>query len=644
MDNIIYHDSPLAAYLQGPSLNAGEGTGESEPGWIASVEDSDTGEKKDISGDEAPKAPSFAPRGPSTLHSKLRGKLPQPLKLPQSGSINRLQNACSRVVNSRLGRADNARFLEHFRYIIVASQLLTESSGQGTFKIPAAPGIDGQQQTADYKIESVNVTGATATGVGAFVTVCLIQWARDQEEGGFSKGRLLVAVFATAVGLTFAYAHATRKWLQHLRHRAINTASVLVANLQTFDTASSSALMLIQEVELVSRGYRLSTPLPPITRLDEKGQNRRCARLRRSLKNAFAAVIPALLEECATLRSLVEPDDLERYLDVYDITSQDMQEAFLGYSEDEFEDSETLKSLRILQYRLISLRRIMLCSLLALEAEGDKSDFYRWRTAIESMKNMAEMSGTWCEKFNKILSEEEQFTMPSPQPKRASTLSPDKERLRTQVRKLSALSSGIRGLQAKMQILREESNKSLEESSEVNELGGHLMAQYDSIGADLKSLVQAWEAGKAALALNIDRAERRISQASSNGGLRSPVPSLGGLTAVDEDGTPSDALRALNGEPTLPGHKHSSSSGISNSESDEEIFEAIAMPRQRTTMSREERMAKMQEDRIRQASAREQRESSVNMLKELESVINLRPGPGPRRQRPVTFAGRIGSL
>lgn len=89
------------------------------------------------------------------------------------------------------------------------------------------------------------------------MTVCLIQWARDQEEGGFSKGRLLVAVFATAVGLTFAYAHATRKWLQHLRHRAINTASVLVANLQTFDTASSSALMLIQEVELVSRGYRL---------------------------------------------------------------------------------------------------------------------------------------------------------------------------------------------------------------------------------------------------------------------------------------------------------------------------------------------------------------------------------------------------
>lgn len=490
----------------------------------------------------------------------------------------------------------------------------------------------------------MNVTGATATGVGAFVTVCLIQWARDQEEGGFSKGRLLVAVFATAVGLSFAYAHATRKWLQHLRHRAINTASVLVANLQTFDTASSSALMLIQEVELVSRGYRLSTPLPPITRLDEKGQSRRCARLRRSLKNAFAAALPALLEECATLRSLVEPDDLERYLDVYDITSQDMQEAFLGYSEGEFEDGETLKALRILQYRLISIRRILLCSLLALEAEGDKSDFHRWRTATESMKHIAEMSGAWCEKFNKILSEEEQFTMPSPQPQRAPTLSPDKERLRTQVRKLSALSSGIRGLQAKMQILREESNKSLEESSDVNELGTHLMAQYDSIGADLKSLMQAWEAGKAALALNIDRAERRISQASSNGGLRSPVPSLGGLTAVDEDGTPSDALRALNGEPILPGHKHSSSSGISASESDEEIFEAIAMPRQRTTMSREERMFKMQEDRVRQATLKEQRESNSNMLKELESVISLRPGPGPRRQRPVTIGGRIGSL
>lgn len=176
-----------------------------------------------------------------------------------------------------------------------------------------------------------------------------------------------------------------------------------------------------------------------------------------------------------------------------------------------------------------------------------------------------------------------------------------------------------------MQILREESNKSLEESEEVTELGSSLMAQYESIGADLRALVQAWETGRAALAVNIDRAERRVSQNSN--GLRSPVPSLGGLTAVEEGG-PSDALRALNGE-LVP---RSGPPSVSGSGSDEEIFEAIAIPRQRPMMSREERMAKIQEDRARQASLREQRESTTNMLKELESVINLRPmrNPGGR--------------
>jgi hypothetical protein len=237
---------------------------------------------------------------------------------------------------------------------------------------------------------------------------------------------------------------------------------------------------------------------------------------------------------------------LEKYLDVYDITNPDLQEAAQGYSEGEFEDAETLKVLRLLQYRLSTLRRVYLCSLLALEADGGKPDFNRWGLTVDSMLDLAAPTCNWSEKLNRILGEEEQFVVPSPTKTQPT---PGRERLRNSVRKLGTLSQGIRGLQAKMQILREESNKILEESDDVTELGAHLMAQYESVGADLKSLLQAWETGRNALALNIDRHERRISQASS--GLRSPVPSLGGLTAVDE-GSPSDALRALNGELLSP--------------------------------------------------------------------------------------------
>lgn len=319
---------------------------------------------------------------------------------------------------------------------------------------------------------------------------------------------------------------------------------------------------------------------------------------------------------------------MEKYLDVYDINNPDLQEAALGYSETEFEDAETLKVLRILQYRLSTLRRVYLCSLLALEADGGKPDFNRWSITIDSMLGLTAPTGNWSEKVNRILCEEEQFVLPSPA---KAQQTPGRERLRNSVRKLGTLSQGIRGLQAKMQILREESNKILEESDDVTELGAHLMSQYESVGADLKSLLQAWETGKSALALNIDRHERRISQASS--GLRSPVPSLGGLTAVDE-GSPSDALRALNGELLTP--HNSAPSSVEDENSDDEVFEAIAIPktRGRLSMTREERMRRIED----QKSLREQREGHNSMMRELESVIQFRP------QRKSPSGGRVTSL
>ncbi|ORY19481.1 Mysoin-binding motif of peroxisomes-domain-containing protein [Clohesyomyces aquaticus] len=608
MENVIYEDSPLAEYLEGEARGA-SGSPPSPP----------------------PERQNFAPRGPSTLQSRIRNKLPTPLRIQigGNGSVARIHGACSKAVNARLGRADNQRFLEHFRYLVVASQLLGEQAGLRATALPNFP-ADGPAQQQDFRVATTNLTGAALTGGTAFVLVWLLHWSRARANG-FSKSRFCVVLAVFAAIATTCYAYLRRQWLQYLRQQAVDGASVLVTNLQAFEASTSSAIALIQEVELVSRGYRLSSPLPPISRIEEKGQARRCHRLRRSLQTAFAAAIPVFAEQCGSLKQLIEEDDLEKYLDVYDINNPDLQEAAQGYSKSEFEDAETLKALRILQYRLSTLRRVYLCSLLALEANGGKPDFTRWAVAVESMESMAAPTGQWSEKINRILAEEEQFVLPSPHQKTQPSAARD--RLRNSVRKLGSLSQGIRGLQAKMQILREESNKSLEESDDVTDLGAHLMTQYESIGADLKSLVQAWESGKSALALNIDRHERRISQASS--GLRSPVPSLGGLTAVEE-GSPSDALRALNGDLLSP--RQSAPSSVEGSNSDDEVFEAIAIPRTRPIMSREERMQKIQEDRVRQASLREQREASNNMLKELESVIILRP------QRMSAGGARITSI
>jgi hypothetical protein len=185
--------------------------------------------------------------------------------------------------------------------------------------------------------------------------------------------------------------------------------------------------------------------------------------------------------------------------------------------------------------------------------------------------------------------------------------------------------------------LREESERALNEAEDLSELGPSLMAQYESIGQDLKMLQQAWEEGRAALAMGIDRNEKRLSSIST---LLSPATSLSGLTTVEEvGGSAADALRALTGE-----SPRSSTSGGKGEfllpVEEQEVFEAVSQPpsRPRSMLTREERLAKMKEEREQRALTREKLEANRGMLRELEMVINLRP---KRATMPAVGSSRL---
>ncbi|KAL3424790.1 proliferating cell nuclear antigen [Phlyctema vagabunda] len=613
MESVIYDGSPLADYLEGEA-------GGDAP-WTTQHEQ--TADHKD-----ALPEPSFAPRGKPAIPFRFRQKLPPPLRLtaPQHTAVAAIHNACSRAVNSRLGRADNERFLERFRYIIVASQLLNTHSflSQGTLghsrpdslAIPIAP-----------KVGSFTLAGAALTALGAFVLAWLIHWARGTTNNSIlGRGRIFVVLTFLVVLATVSYAHMRRQWLQYLRQQTLVETSEFISKAQGFDEVASAALTLVQEVELVSRGYRISSPLPPISRLEDRCQTRRCARLRRTIRLSFVDMLPRYKEAFHALQPYTEPMDLEKYYDVYDISDLDFSEAMVDYTDIAFEDEDSLRVLKILAARLHTLRKVFLSCLLALDAHGGKPDFVRWSTAVDEVHATCIVTRKAEERLRSILSEEETFPVP-PTPK--LPLSPSRERWRAQLRKLNSLSSGIRGLQAKLHVLREESDRNLNDSSDVSELGTNLMIQYESIGIDLKGLMQEWEDGKAALASNIDRNERRISSMS---GILSPTISLSGLTAVEEGGA-LDALRALNGE-----DRRSRSSLDFSSSDAEEVFEAVALPRQRSTLTREQRIIKMKEDRVKRESTKDRVDANTHMLRELESVINLRP----RGRR--TPAGRITSI
>ncbi|KAI9845802.1 MAG: hypothetical protein M1837_004482 [Sclerophora amabilis] len=591
MESVIYEDSPLAQYL--------EAEGEAPSDWASVPVASEP---------PSPSLKSFAPRGPSNVRSQFRDKIPRPLQLsiPQTSAVARIHNTCSRAVNSRLGRSDNASFLEQFRYIIIASQLLNIDSNAPYHSLSN----EIEQPTPAAPATHLSLVGAVATGIVAFALVYVLQWARRNGPSHLGKGRATIAASLIAIATAVLYAYFRRKWLTYIRQHAVDSASRFVTDSQNLDAAASASIALIQEVELISRGYRLSTPLPPVSRLEDQTQTKRCARLRRALKKCLVTALPPYIQACDRLRPLAEDLDLERYCDIYELSEMDIQDAELGANDANFDDGESLRALKVMFHRLRTLRRVLLCCLLAIDADGGSLDFARWGAATDEIKQLDVITAEANEKLRRILSEEEHFAVP-PTPKSPQT--PGKERVRVQLRKLNALSQGVRGFQAKLHLLREESAKSFDDAGEVSELGSSLMAQYESLGNDLKLLLHEWENGKSALTLNMSKHESRMSLASN--GVKSPTPSLGGNTVVD--GSPSDALRALTGEEKSP-----SSVDLSNSEN-EEVFEAIGLPRQRSALSRDERIAKMKDERARLASKRESAQANTHMLRELESVINL---------------------
>jgi len=168
-----------------------------------------------------------------------------------SGRIILTCSSLQKAVNSRLGRADNARFLERFRYLIVASQLLNAHSHLG--QAPSARSKDIPISLPDTGLAALTHEGVALTGSFAFGLAWTVNWVR----GDHAVGQTLLYFGVLGLLGIIAYAYVRRQWLQYLRQQNIGDITSLVAKSHELDSAASGALSLVQEVELVARGYRM---------------------------------------------------------------------------------------------------------------------------------------------------------------------------------------------------------------------------------------------------------------------------------------------------------------------------------------------------------------------------------------------------
>jgi hypothetical protein len=107
------------------------------------------------------------------------------------------------------------------------------------------------------QIGAFTLVGASVTASFAFVLAWFIHWTRGGSSYAAGKGRVAIFLVLLLVLGVVSYAYIRRQWLQYLRQQTLSEASGFVAKSQEFDAVAAGALTLVQEVELVSRGYRM---------------------------------------------------------------------------------------------------------------------------------------------------------------------------------------------------------------------------------------------------------------------------------------------------------------------------------------------------------------------------------------------------
>jgi hypothetical protein len=179
-----------------------------------------------------------------------------------------------------------------------------------------------------------------------------------------------------------------------------------------------------------------------------------------------------------------------------------------------------------------------------------------------------------------------------------------------------------------MHVLREESDRTLQESSDLSDFGRDLLSHYDSIGADLRGLVDEWENARSLLAMSVERQSPRNSgspESLSGTTLVGDTPRNSGLFSKDGPGGWADAAG-------LGLFAHAEDSEQEDPDT-EVVFETVAEPtptRPRSFMTRDERIKKVREERIKAEEYRKSVDAGLALQRELQSVLGNRPEPKRR--------------
>ena len=144
----------------------------------------------------------------------------------------------------------------------MASQLLNEHANPNSYKrqkLPPPSGDSSSRWDPDQSF-APSSTGLMLTGAAAFSLALAIRWLLNKASTSLDRSGSLLLLLVAIVVLVTCYYYFRHQWLHYLRTQAVENASILTTNAQEFDAAAHAGIVLIQEVELVSRGYNMCDP------------------------------------------------------------------------------------------------------------------------------------------------------------------------------------------------------------------------------------------------------------------------------------------------------------------------------------------------------------------------------------------------
>jgi tetrahydromethanopterin S-methyltransferase subunit B len=254
------------------------------------------------------------------------------------------------------------------------------------------------------------------------------------------------------------------------------------------------------------------------------------------------------------------------------------------------------------------------------------------------MNMLVVSTGQYAEKLNPLLEDLDDLHNAHSALSPTLRSSPEREKYKKQLHKMAELANDLRTMQTKLFICRDdvsrliESNASTSNTTVSTQIQSILTTTVDTIGHDIKNLSTTYDGIRSAIIPHPQMDSRRVSwnslYSTTSPLLRSPTTPFHHLSVVSEDSKPLDALRILSGDSSASGG--SPIAGSSSIGSDEEVFEAIGLPRVRRGVPREPNI-------MEEMNARKERAAQgSNVVRELESVIE-----GRRKMKRMS-TGRLG--